>query len=97
MAARTLRPRHQDEIRAKIQTSQLVNRLTDCAVGKIELRPDQIKSIEILLRKSMPDLSAIEHSGDVSINHIARIPEPAKDAEKWVEQHTPPQLEQTIQ
>ena len=62
MAAR-LRARHQDEIRAKIQTSQLVNRLTDCGLGKLELRPDQLKSIEILLRKSLADLSSVSISG----------------------------------
>ena len=65
MAAR-LRTRHQDEIREKIRASQLVNRLTDCALGDVELTAQQLKAIEILLRKSLPDLSAvsIEGSGD---------------------------------
>lgn len=63
MAAR-LRLRHQDEIRAKIQTSQLINRLTDHALGEIDMTPTQIKAIEILLKKSMPDLQAVELSGD---------------------------------
>lgn len=65
MAAR-LRSRHQDEIREKIKTSQLVNRLTNCALGDVELTAQQLKAIEILLRKSLPDLSAvsIEGSGD---------------------------------
>ncbi len=62
MAAR-LRPRHQDEIRAKIQTSQLINRLTECGLGALELRPDQLKSIEILLRKSLADLSSVSLTG----------------------------------
>ena len=65
MAAR-LRSRHQDEIREKIKASQLVNRLTNCALGEVELTAQQLKAIEILLRKSLPDLSAvsIEGSGD---------------------------------
>lgn len=63
MAAR-LRLRHQDEVRAKIQASQLLNRLTDHAFGVIELSNSQIKAIEILLKKSIPDLQAIELSGD---------------------------------
>lgn len=62
MAKRTLRPKHSDEIRAKIQASQLVNRLTDHALGKAELSGTQIKAIEILLRKSVPDLSSVEMS-----------------------------------
>ncbi len=62
MAAR-LRKTHQDDVRAKIQASQLVNRLTDHAFGKVELLPSQIKAIEILLKKSLSDLSSVELSG----------------------------------
>lgn len=63
MAAR-LRSHHSEEVRAKIQASQLINRLQACALDDLELRPDQLKAIEILLKKSLPDLSAIEISGD---------------------------------
>lgn len=50
--------------RAKIQTSQLINRLNDNANGKIEMTNSQVKSAEILLRKTLPDLSAVTLSGD---------------------------------
>ena len=73
MAARTLRPRHQDEIRTKIQVSQLLNRLSDCALKDLELRPDQLKSIELLLKKALPDLSAMELSGNVTMSLIDAI------------------------
>lgn len=63
MAARTLRPFHTDEIRAKIQASQLINRLTDHAFGIVDLTPTQVQSIKILLGKSVPDLSAVQLSG----------------------------------
>lgn len=63
MAARKLRPFHTDEIRAKIQTSQLINRLTDHAFGKVALEASQVRSIEVLLRKSIPDLSAVTLTG----------------------------------
>lgn len=52
-----------NEWRNKIKTSMLVNRLYDNALGKITLSLSQIKSIEILLRKTIPDLKAIEHTG----------------------------------
>jgi hypothetical protein len=42
----------------------LINRLQDNALGKIELTDGQRKSIEILLRKSAPDLQAVTISGD---------------------------------
>ena len=56
---------HQDDIRRKIQASQLINVLQDHALtGEGELSPTRMKAIEILLRKSIPDLSSVEVSGD---------------------------------
>jgi hypothetical protein len=63
MAAR-LRKTHQDDVRGKIQASQLVNRLTNHALGEVELSATQVRAIEILLKKTIPDLSSVEHSGD---------------------------------
>ena len=62
MAAR-LNKYHQDWVRDKIQASQLVNRLTQCAMGEVELTSQQIKAIEILLSKTIPDLKAVEVTG----------------------------------
>jgi hypothetical protein len=58
VAAR-LRKTHQDDVRNKIQTSQLINRLQNHALGKIDLDATQIKAIEVLIRKTLPDLSAV--------------------------------------
>lgn len=58
MAVR-LNKRHGDMVRTKIQTSQLLNRLADHAFGKIELETNQIRSIEILLNKALPNLQAV--------------------------------------
>ena len=55
---------HDARTREKIRTSQLVNRLQDIAVGKADCSPQQLKAIEILLRKTLPDLSQITLSGD---------------------------------
>lgn len=73
MAAR-LRAKHQDEIRTKIQTSQLINVLENHALGNTEeLQNSRIKSIEILLNKTLPNLQATEISGDpespINVNH----------------------------
>lgn len=67
MAARTVKIRHDDETRAKIKTSQLINRLTSHALGKLGLEPTQVRAIEILLKKTLPDLTATELSGGVAI------------------------------
>lgn len=64
MAAR-IRKNHQDEVRAKIQASQLVNVLQKHALGETEeLSMSRMKAIEILLRKSLPDLSTVQVQGD---------------------------------
>lgn len=65
MAARKLKPFHTDEIRAKIQASQLINRLTDHALGAIDLSSTQVRAIEVLLRKAVPDLSAVDLNANV--------------------------------
>lgn len=55
-----------DNTRAKIQTTQLVKRLQSNAMGDLEpeLSVGRLKAIEILLRKSLPDLAAVTISGD---------------------------------
>jgi hypothetical protein len=54
---------HPEEVRQKIQTSQLINRLNSFVQGKIELSPHQVSAALGLIRKTMPDLSAVAHSG----------------------------------
>lgn len=55
---------HPDEVKQKIQTSQLINRLQENALSKKEmLTRGQIDSIKTLLAKTVPDLKAIEHTG----------------------------------
>jgi hypothetical protein len=54
---------HSALVRDRIKTSQLVNRLTEHALGTIEMSPTQVQATGILLRKVLPDLKAIELSG----------------------------------
>ena len=61
-AGRPMGRMHQDDVRSKIQTSQLINRLTDHALGAIDLSPTQVRAIEILIKKTLPDLSAVDLS-----------------------------------
>lgn len=56
---------HQEDVRKKIQVSQLLNVLQNHALGvDEELSPTRMKAIEILLRKSMPDMASVTISGD---------------------------------
>ena len=63
MAARTRKIRHDDETRAKIQTSQIINRLNGHILGKVNLSASQVSAAGLLLRKTLPDLVATELTG----------------------------------
>ena len=89
MAARSRKIRHDDETRAKIQTSQLINRLSDHVLGKLELSPTQVRAAEILLKKTIPDLSSAENKTEVTHRYVARLPEKAQSSKAWQEQHSP--------
>lgn len=75
MAARKNKVQHDDRTRLKIRTSQLLNRLHSYALNEadpisgktVELSSTQVKAIEVLLRKSLPDLSQVE-STNTNIN-----------------------------
>ena len=56
---------HDNKTREKIQTTQLVKRLEDHILKDLDLSATQIKAIEILLKKTMPDLKQVEVTGDV--------------------------------
>lgn len=78
----------QENIRERIKTSQLINRLQGFALGENENNPNKegetkpieidgtrLKAIEILLRKSLPDLSQVqmEVDGGLTIKAYAGV------------------------
>jgi hypothetical protein len=72
--------KHNESCREKIQTTQLLKRLQDSVLSEgeaqvKELTAAQLKAIEILLKKSLPDLSSITHEGGT---------EPIKLAFSWL-------------
>jgi hypothetical protein len=68
--------------RAKIKTTAIINRITDHLQGKIELSATQVRCAEILLNKTLANLSATEVTGDVA-TFVMRLPEPAADTKTW--------------
>jgi phage/plasmid primase-like uncharacterized protein len=77
MAVR-LNLRQQEQARSAIQTSQLINRLQGYALGEIaEIEAGRLRAIEILLRKTLPDLQAITISGDeenpLKVEHVVTL------------------------
>jgi hypothetical protein len=80
--------RHDDETRAKIKTSQLINRLSDHVLGKVDMKPTQVTAALGLLKKTIPDLSAAENKTEVVHRYVARLPAKAKSTEEWQQQHS---------
>ena len=79
MAAR-MRKTHQEDVRTKIQASQLINVLQNHALGLMgELSPTRLKAIEILLRKTLPDLSQMDSNIDVKADVGIRVTTLPKD------------------
>jgi hypothetical protein len=71
MAARTRKVRHDENTRAKIKASQLINRLSAHVFGKVDMKPTQVTAALGLLKKTIPDLSsqAVDLNGNLSISH----------------------------
>lgn len=70
MAARVNKIRHDDETRAKIQASQLINRLQKYALDGGKFDQGRIRAIEILLKKTLPDLTSVSIGGDDSAGPV---------------------------
>lgn len=63
MAARK-EPKNRDSSYKLQSAMQLLNRLEKHAKGEIELTTTQVKAAQIFIGKYVPDLKAIEHSGN---------------------------------
>jgi hypothetical protein len=50
--------------RQRIQTTMLVDRLEKHILGEVEMSQTQMRAVEILLKKTLPDLSSVEMSGN---------------------------------
>ncbi len=78
MAAR-LRKNHQEDVRKKIQVSNLLTRVQKYANGELsdeDISPNRLNAIKLLLAKTLPDLSSIQLTGDsdnpVSFTEVIR-------------------------
>ena len=73
--AERLRKHHQDDVRRKIQVSQLINVLQDNALGKTEITDGRRQSAKILLDKSIsnaPTELKGEFEADVTVTWLGK-------------------------
>lgn len=76
-----------DETRLKIKTSQIINRLTSFINGEVEMQPAQVTAALGLLKKSLPDLSAVELKND-PVNPIGNAKDIAAEVLKHLDTTT---------
>jgi hypothetical protein len=64
----------------------LLNLLEAHAAGRIKMNASRIRAAEILLRKCLPDLSAVEHRGELTENvrYYVEMPKQAETTEEWL-------------
>lgn len=83
--------------RNKIRASMLINRLEDHAFAEVgpdgeildpkhRMTPTQLKAIEVLLRKCLPDVASIQITNNTTHNHVVRLPLVAKTTDEWIQQ-----------
>ena len=104
MSGRKLGGHHLESTRAKIQADRLIAWLH--AIVFIEeyghkggmklpdMNPEtlghRIRAALGLLSKSVPDLSAVQVTGQVTHHYVARLPEVSTNVEEWIQKFPPP-------
>lgn len=86
MAAR-LKPHHQDDIRAKIGTITIVQRLQGHINGTVEMSSTQVQAAKILLDKTIsnaPQITEVSGPGGGPQEHVIR---PQLTPEEWAQAH----------
>jgi hypothetical protein len=84
MAARTRKIRHDENTRAKIKAGNIIHQLDKLIAGQRDMPPHAVTAALGLLRKVLPDMANIQHSGDtdnpVTLRTIVTgVPRPGRD------------------
>jgi len=80
MHRKVLNPAAVERIRERIKADRLIDSLENHVFGEKEMSSSQVTAALGLLKKRVPDLSAIEHSGEVEHKHsLAQILSAIKD------------------
>src|SRR6516162_7619410 len=83
-------------VREKIQASMLIRALHDCVEGRNQMTSVQVRAEEVLLKKVVPDLAAVEYSGETTVKYeISSEPMSAEEWKREVEQQDLPPLLET--
>jgi hypothetical protein len=76
--------RHSEVTRERIRTAMLLNRLNKFVMGEIKMSASQVAAALGLVNKTLPDLQAIEYSGEIAepLHQVSADP-PTED--EWLQ------------
>src|SRR6188768_4532344 len=95
---------HPDEVRSKIQAIRLVDVLHQFIFSEVDkngvklanLSMAQVRAIDVLLKKVVPDLTRTLISADVNVRYVAELP-PVLSREEWLRKYANPEPPRTIE
>lgn len=99
MAARTLRLAYSsnaqflERLRRKIRAGMLVNRLREHVLGRIEMTETQVAAARVLLKKVLPDIAQVEHTGEISHRYVVELPAVSASSDEWIKTYAPKRLQ----
>jgi hypothetical protein len=92
MPTRVNKIRHDENTRLKIKVGNIITCLQKHLFEGSKLSSTQLKAAEILLRKALPDMTSVEHSGEIVTSKVIRAPELSDTNEEWLDRHVPQHL-----
>lgn len=78
-----------ERVRGIIQSRRIVERLTKFVEGEVDMSAAQVTAALGLLRKVVPDLAAVEHTGELNHRYVVMGQPEAPSTHEWQQQHTP--------
>jgi hypothetical protein len=89
-------PFHPDVVRKRIQAAKLVDRLQDHIFDRLPKPLDisQVRAIDLLLKKCIPDLTRTLISADVNVKYVAELPK-VLTKEEWLRKYGTDHLDLT--
>jgi len=95
---------HPDEVRSKIQAIRLVDVLHQFIFSEVDtngrkladLSMAQVRAIDCLLKKVVPDLTRTLISADVNVRYVAELP-PVLTREEWLKKYANPEPPRMIE
>lgn len=79
------RPKVDPEVRKLCEefTPEAIRTLAEIMRDKKAQSSARVTAASSILKKTLPDLSAVDHSGEVETSYMMRAPMPAESAQEW--------------